>query len=70
MKTRIIGAFVALVIAVAGAFFLITYVSGALTHTRRRRVPSSPDVYIVDEVPRAPRRDIRDSSSRPDPARN
>ncbi len=40
MKTRIIGAIVALVIAVVGAFFLITYVSAPMPALRR--VPSSP----------------------------
>ncbi len=48
MKTRIIGAFVALVLAVAGAFVLITYVRGA--DARAADGAELTEVYIVQET--------------------
>ncbi|MDQ4213401.1 hypothetical protein [Microbacterium capsulatum] len=51
MKTRIIGAILALVLAAVGAFFLITYVHGA--DARAQLGAQLTDVYIVKtEVPR------------------
>jgi Flp pilus assembly protein CpaB len=50
MKTRIIGAILALVLAVVGAFVLVTYVRGA--DARAAEGAELTDVYIVDaEVP-------------------
>lgn len=50
MKTRIIGAIVALVLAVAGAFVLVTYVRGA--DARAAEGAELTDVYIVEkEIP-------------------
>ncbi|HEY9324282.1 MAG TPA: SAF domain-containing protein [Agromyces sp.] len=48
MKTRIIGAIVALVLAIVGAFALITYVRGA--DARAASGAESTDVYIVAET--------------------
>ncbi|GAA4375692.1 Flp pilus assembly protein CpaB [Agromyces bauzanensis] len=48
MKTRIIGAVVALVLAVVGAFVLINYVQGA--DARAAEGAELVDVYIVDEL--------------------
>lgn len=51
MKTRIIGAVLALLLAVAGAFVLITYVRGA--DARAAEGAELADVYIVQaEVPK------------------
>jgi Flp pilus assembly protein CpaB len=51
MKTRIIGAILALVLAVAGAFVLITYVRGA--DARAAEGAELADVYIVQkDVPK------------------
>ena len=47
MKTRIIGAVVALVIAAVGAFLLVTYVRGA--DARAAEGTELTDVYIVQE---------------------
>lgn len=50
MKTRIIGAILALVLAVVGAFVLVTYVRGA--DARAAEGAELTDVYIVEaEVP-------------------
>ncbi|MCD5344951.1 Flp pilus assembly protein CpaB [Agromyces sp. S2-1-8] len=48
MKTRIIGAIVALVLAVVGAFALITYVRGA--DARAAAGAELRDVYVVQET--------------------
>lgn len=48
MKTRIIGAIVALILAVVGAFVLVTYVRGA--DARAAEGAELSDVYIVDEL--------------------
>lgn len=48
MKTRIIGAIAALVIAVVGAFFLISYVSAS--DARASAGAELTKVYVVDEV--------------------
>ena len=48
MKTRIIGAVVALVLAIVGAFSLITYVRGADARAATGAEPA--DVYIVQET--------------------
>lgn len=48
MKTRIIGAILALVLAVVGAFVLITYVRGA--DARAAEGAELVDVYIVQEL--------------------
>ncbi|GGI44790.1 pilus assembly protein CpaB [Agromyces flavus] len=47
MKTRIIGAIVALILAVAGAFVLVTYVRGA--DARAAEGAELAEVYIVQE---------------------
>ncbi|MGR2752121.1 Flp pilus assembly protein CpaB [Agromyces arachidis] len=47
MKTRIIGAILALVLAVVGAFVLVTYVRGA--DVRAAEGAELEDVFIVDE---------------------
>jgi Flp pilus assembly protein CpaB len=50
MKTRIIGALAALVLAVVGAFFLVTYVRGA--DARAAEGAELVDVYVVrDTIP-------------------
>jgi Flp pilus assembly protein CpaB len=50
MKTRIIGAILALLLAVVGAFFLVTYVRGA--DARAAEGAELTDVYIVEtEIP-------------------
>lgn len=50
MKTRIIGAIVALILTVVGAFFLITYVRGA--DARAQEGAELADVYVVArEIP-------------------
>ncbi len=48
MKTRIVGAIVALVLAVVGAFVLITYVRGA--DARAAQGAELAEVYIVEET--------------------
>lgn len=48
MKTRIIGAIVALILAVVGAFVLVTYVRGA--DARAAEGAELADVYIVQEL--------------------
>jgi hypothetical protein len=60
MKTRIIGAVVALVLAVAGAFVLITYVRGA--DARAAEGAELEEVYVVEtEIPEGtPGEDISD----------
>ena len=60
MKTRIIGAILALVLAVVGAFVLVTYVRGS--DARAAEGAELADVYIVDvEVPQgAPGETIQD----------
>ena len=76
MKTRIIGAIIALVLAVVGAFFLVTYVRGA--DARAQEGAELADVYIVTkeipsgtagesvgdfvEVDTAPKRNIADGA--------
>ncbi|SFR69132.1 pilus assembly protein CpaB [Agromyces sp. CF514] len=51
MKTRIIGAFVAIVIAAIGAYVIFTYVSGA--DARAATGAEQQQVYIVDtEIPK------------------
>ena len=51
MKTRIIGAVLALILAVVGAFFLVTYVRGA--DARAQQGAEMTDVYVVQtEIPR------------------
>lgn len=47
MKTRIIGAIVALILAAVGAFVLITYVQGA--DARAAEGTELADVYIIEE---------------------
>lgn len=50
MKTRIIGAIIALILAVVGAFFLVTYVRGA--DARAQEGAELADVYVVaEEIP-------------------
>jgi pilus assembly protein CpaB len=50
MKTRIIGAILALLLAVVGAFFLVTYVRGA--DARAAEGAELTDVYVVEtEIP-------------------
>ena len=50
MKTRIIGAITALILAVVGAFFLVTYVRGA--DARAQEGAELADVYVVTtEIP-------------------
>lgn len=50
MKTRIIGAILALLLAVVGAFFLVTYVRGA--DARAAEGAELSDVYVVEtEIP-------------------
>ena len=46
MKTRIIGAILALVLAVVGAFVLVTYVRGA--DARAAEGAELADVYVVE----------------------
>ena len=48
MKTRIIGAIVALILAAVGAFVLVTYVRGA--DARAAEGAELADVYIVQEA--------------------
>lgn len=48
MKTRIIGAILALVLAVVGAFILVTYVRGA--DARAAAGTELEDVYVVEET--------------------
>ena len=48
MKTRIIGAIVALILAVVGAFVLVNYVRGA--DARAADGAELADVYIVQEA--------------------
>ncbi len=48
MKTRIIGAILALVLAVVGAFILVTYVRGA--DARAAAGTELQNVYVVDEL--------------------
>ncbi|MBT2516656.1 hypothetical protein J7E29_04360 [Streptomyces sp. ISL-90] len=48
MKTRIIGAVLALVLAVVGAFILVTYVRGA--DARAAAGTELEDVYVVEEA--------------------
>ncbi|MFC4137905.1 MULTISPECIES: Flp pilus assembly protein CpaB [unclassified Microbacterium] len=51
MKTRIIGAVLALVLAIVGAFFLITYVNNA--NARAQKGAELTEVYVVKtEIPR------------------
>ena len=66
MKTRIIGAIVALILAAVGAFVLVTYVRGA--DARAADGAELADVYIVQEaIPqRHAGRSRRASSSRVD----
>lgn len=50
MKTRIIGAIIALILTVVGAFFLVTYVRGA--DARAQEGAELADVYVVKkEIP-------------------
>lgn len=48
MKTRIIGAIVALILAAVGAFVLVTYVRGA--DARAAQGAESAEVYVVEEA--------------------
>lgn len=71
MKTRIIGAILALVLAVAGAFVLITYVTGA--DARAAEGAEVEDVYIVEtEIPQGTKGDVVQDFVRVDqmPVRN